>query len=233
MTDPRRLGEAPEIRLPRRALVDDGMIIPPAEDGSDVEVIRGPNIRPCPINTELPESIRGEVLLKVGDSITTDHIMPAGAKILPLRSNIPEISKHVFSGVDPTFSQRAQEKGGGVIVGGGNYGQGSSREHAALAPMHLGVKAVVAKAFARIHKANLVNFGIVPLTFVREEDYDGIQQGDVLEVPDLRDALRRRANRVTVRNLTKDRTFAAAIELTAREADIVLAGGLLSYTRLH
>ncbi len=233
LTDPRRLGESPQIRLPRRALVDDGMIIAPAAEGSGVEVIRGPNIRPCPINTEVPESIRGEVLLKVGDNITTDHIMPAGAKILPLRSNIPEISKHVFSGVDPTFSQRAQEKGGGVIVGGGNYGQGSSREHAALAPMHLGVKAVIAKSFARIHKANLVNFGIVPLTFVREEDYDGIQQGDVLEVPDLRDALRRRGNQVAVRNLTKDRTFAAAIELTPREADIILAGGLLNYTRLH
>lgn len=233
MTDPRSLGDPPEIRLPRRALVDDGMIIPPAEEGSDVEVIRGPNIRPCPINVELPDTIQGEVLLKVGDNITTDHIMPAGAKILPLRSNIPEISKHVFSGVDPTFSQRAQEKGGGIIVGGGNYGQGSSREHAALAPMNLGIKAVIAKSFARIHKANLVNFGIVPLILVREDDHDDVEQGDLLEIPDLRDVLSRRGNQVPVRNRTKDKTFAVAVELTPREADIILAGGLLNYTRGH
>ena len=233
MTDPRSLGEVPQIRMPRRALVDDGMIIPPADEGSAVEVIRGPNIRPCPINTALPESIRGEVLLKVGDNITTDHIMPAGAKILPLRSNIPEISKHVFAGIDPSFSQRAQDKGGGIIVGGGNYGQGSSREHAALAPMYLGVKAVIARAFARIHKANLVNFGILPLTFVREEDYDDLEQGDVLEIPELREALTLRRNQVAVRNLTRERTLAAAIELTPREADIILAGGLLNHTRRH
>jgi aconitate hydratase len=231
IVDPRRLGELPKIKLPRRALIDDGMIIQPPADGSSVEVIRGPNIKPSPQNTELPESIRGEVLLKVGDNITTDHIMPAGAKILPLRSNIPAISQYVFSGVDPGFADRAREKGGGVVVGSVNYGQGSSREHAALAPMHLGIKAVIARSFARIHRANLVNFGIVPLLFAREEDYEEVRQEDVLEVPDIRDALVRKKNRVIVKNLTRNTTFAAALSVTRREADILLAGGLLNYTR--
>lgn len=233
LVDPRQLGQRPAIKLPRRALIDDSMIIPPPRDGSAVEVVRGPNIKPCPLNTELPESIRGEVLLKVGDNITTDHIMPAGAKILPLRSNIPAISRYVFSGVDPSFAERAQGKRGGIVVGATNYGQGSSREHAALAPMHLGVKAVLAKSFARIHKANLVNFGIVPLTFVRDTDYEQVQQEDVLEVPGIRDALARRKNRVVVKNITRNDTFAVAISLTPREADIILAGGLLNYTRFH
>jgi len=231
--DPRQLGERPVVKLPRRALIDDGMIIPPREDRSGVKVMRGPNIQPCPLNKELPEAIRGEVLLKVGDNITTDHIMPAGAKILPLRSNIPAISEYVFSGIDPGFAERAKSLGGGIVVGAVNYGQGSSREHASLAPMHLGVKAVIAKSFARIHKANLVNFGIVPLTFAREADYDEVQQGDALEVPAIREALTRRANRAIARNLTKNKTFAVDISLTPREADIVLAGGLLNYTRLH
>jgi len=233
MVDPRGLGEPPNIKLPRRALIDDSMIIPPSEEVSSVRVIRGPNIKPCPLNTELPESIKGEVLLKVGDNITTDHIMPAGAKILPLRSNIPAISHYVFSGIDPSFTERAEGKGRGIIIGAVNYGQGSSREHAALAPMHLGIKAVIAKSFARIHKANLVNVGIVPLTFAREADYDDVQQDDVLEMPGLRDALQRRSKEVTVQNLTKNRAFTAAISLTPREADIILAGGLLNYARLH
>ncbi len=233
LSDPRQLGQRPVIKLPRRALVDDGMIVPPPEDGSKVQVVRGPNIKPCPVNTQLPETIRGNVLLKVGDNITTDHIMPAGAKVLPLRSNIPAISEYVFSGIDPGFAERAREKNGGIVVGAVNYGQGSSREHAALAPMHLGIKAVIAKSFARIHKANLVNFGIVPLTFAREVDYDDVQQEDVLEVPGIRGALTQRKRRVTVRNLTKNRTFAADIFLTPRESDIILAGGLLNYARLH
>ena len=231
--DPRQLGERPVIKLPRRALIDDNMIIPPPEDVSKVRVVRGPNIKPCPLNTKLPETIEAEVLLKVGDNITTDHIMPAGAKILPLRSNIPAISQYVFSGIDPHFAERAGGKKGGIVVGAVNYGQGSSREHAALGPMHLGVKAVIAKSFARIHKANLVNFGIVPLTFAREADYDEVQQEDVLELPGIRDALVRRANRVVVKNVTKNKSFAAAISLTAREADIILAGGLLNYTRIQ
>lgn len=231
--DPRRLGEPPVIKLPRRALVDDSMIIPPPEDVSEVRVIRGPNIRPCPLNKKLPEALKGEVLLKVGDNITTDHIMPAGAKILPLRSNIPAISQYVFSGIDPGFAERAGKKEGGIVVGAVNYGQGSSREHAALAPMHLGVTAVIAKSFARIHKANLVNVGIVPLTFARESDYGEVQQEDVLEMPGIRDALARRKNRIVITNLTRNTTFAAAISLTPREADIILEGGLLNYTQCH
>lgn len=231
--DPRQLGELPVIKLPRRALIDDGMIIHPPEDGSKVRVVRGPNIKACPLNTELAETIKGEVLLKVGDNITTDHIMPAGAKILPLRSNIPAIAEYVFSGIDPGFPKRARDKEGGIVVGAVNYGQGSSREHASLAPMHLGVKAVIAKSFARIHKANLVNFGIVPLTFVKETDYGEVQQDDLLELPGIREALAKRKDRVMVSNLTRNKTFAAAISLTPREADIVLAGGLLNYTRLH
>jgi len=231
--DPRQLGELPVIKLPRRALIDDGMIIHPPEDGSKVRVVRGPNIKACPLNTELAETIKGEVLLKVGDNITTDHIMPAGAKILPLRSNIPAIAEYVFSGIDPGFPKRARDKEGGIVVGAVNYGQGSSREHASLAPMHLGVKAVIAKSFARIHKANLVNFGIVPLTFVKETDYGEVQQDDLLEVPGIRESLAKRKDRVMVSNLTRNKTFAAAISLTPREADIVLAGGLLNYTRLH
>ncbi len=233
LVDPRQLGDAPDVKLPRRAIVDDTMVIPPAEDGSLVEVVRGPNIKPCPVGAALPESVRGEVLLKVGDNITTDHIMPAGAKILPLRSNIPAISEYVFSAIDPSFAERAKSKGGGIVVGAANYGQGSSREHAALAPMHLGIKAVIAKSFARIHKANLVNFGIAPLTFAKEGDYEEVQQGDVLEVPGMREALARREKQVVVNNLTRGTTFAAVISLTPREADIVLAGGLLNYTRLH
>ncbi len=231
--DPRSLGEPPVIKLPRRALVDDGMIIPPPKDISRVQVMRGPNIRPCPLNKKLPEALKGEVLLKVGDNITTDHIMPAGAKILPLRSNIPAISQYVFSGVDPRFAERAGEKEGGIVVGAVNYGQGSSREHAALAPMYLGVTAVIAKSFARIHKANLVNVGILPLTFAGESDYSEVQQEDVLEIPGIRYALARRKNRIVITNLTRNTTFAAAISLTPREADIILAGGLLNYTRSH
>jgi len=231
LVDPRRLGEPPKIKLPRRALADDSMIIAPPEDGSRIEVIRGPNIKPCPIGRELPDSITGEVLLKVGDNITTDHIMPAGAKILPLRSNVPAISQYVFSGIDPGFAERARQRGGGIVVGAVNYGQGSSREHAALAPMHLGIRAVLTKSFARIHRSNLVNFGIVPLTFAREGDYEEVQQEDVLEMPGIRDALAQRRNKLTVKNLTKDKTFEALVSLTPREADIILAGGLLNYTR--
>ena len=154
------------------------MIVAPAEDGSALEVLRGPNIKPLPIHPGVPETLSGEVLLKVGDNITTDHIMPAGAKVLPLRSNIPAISEYVFERIDPTFPARARAAGGGFIVGGSNYGQGSSREHAALAPMYLGVKAVIAKSFARIHLANLINFGILPLTFAVEADYESVRQGD-------------------------------------------------------
>lgn len=203
------------------------MVLPPAENPDSITVLRGPNIKPLPVNSDLPAQINGAALLKVGDNITTDHIMPAGAKILPLRSNIPAISQYVFSGVEPTFADRAKATGGGFVVGGQNYGQGSSREHAALAPMYLGVKAVITKSFARIHRANLVNFGILPLTFISEADYDKIDQGDQLEIATgtLSDA------ELTVKNLTKGTEYKVRHDLTGRQAAIVMAGGLLNYTK--
>ncbi|TLN00791.1 aconitate hydratase, partial [bacterium] len=227
LTDPRELDGYVEVPLPEKFLIDDSMVLPPAENPASVTVLRGPNIKPLPVNTDLPPQISGTALLKVGDNITTDHIMPAGAKILPLRSNIPAISQYVFSGVDPTFADRAKAAGGGFVVGGQNYGQGSSREHAALAPMYLGVKAVITKSFARIHRANLINFGILPLTFVDEADYDKIEQGDRLELAAgaLSDA------ELTVKNVTRGTEFKVRHDLTERQAAIVLAGGLLNYTK--
>ncbi|KPL09725.1 aconitate hydratase, partial [candidate division TA06 bacterium SM1_40] len=230
ITDPRDLGDPVEIPEVDEFEIDDRMILPPAEDPDSVEVIRGPNIKPLPLKDPLENLVSGEVLLKVEDNITTDHIMPAGAKILPLRSNIPAISDHVFEGVDPTFASRAKSAGGGFIVGGENYGQGSSREHAALAPMYLGVKAVFARSFARIHRANLINFGIVPLTFVDPADYERIQQGDALEIAGLREALVQNAD-VQVKDRTQNRTFEVRHGLSERQCEIVMAGGLLNYTR--
>jgi len=230
ITDPRRLGEMPSIVEPERYPADDNMLIFPPADGSDVEVVRGPNIQPLPTRGPLEDVLRGQVLLKVGDDITTDHILPAGAEVLPLRSNIPALSRYVFQRVDPTFVRRAEEAGGGFIVAGANYGQGSSREHAALAPMYLGVKAVLAKSFARIHQANLVNFGILPLRFVEEADYEALKQGEEWEIRGVREGVRR-GERLRVRNLTTGRTFSVACELTERQRHILLAGGLLNYIR--
>ncbi len=230
ITDPRDLGAPPEIRWPKRFLIDDRMILPPAENPDQVEILRGPNIKPLPTRGSLEEKLEGEVLIKVGDNITTDHIMPAGAKILPLRSNIPAISEFVFSRVDEKFVARAKEKGGGFVVGGSNYGQGSSREHAALAPMYLGIKAVLAKSFARIHWANLVNFGILPLTFVDEGDYNSIQQGDRLEIPEVSAALKN-DKPLVVKNLSKGTTINVKHSLTKRQREILLAGGLLNSVR--
>ena len=226
ITDPRKLGaRPPKIKMPKTFLVNDNMIIKPTK--KKVEVVRGPNIQPLPVNDGLESTLAGELLLKTGDNITTDHIMPAGARILPLRSNVPEISKFVFESVDPTFPERAKAAGGGFITGGQNYGQGSSREHAALAPMYLGVKAVIVKSFARIHRANLVNFGILPLTFANEADYDKIDQGDKLSlkteslVPD----------ELTLVNETKGTNIAVRHELAERDKDVVKAGGKLGYAR--
>ncbi|MBC7317195.1 MAG: aconitate hydratase, partial [Chloroflexi bacterium] len=171
ITDPRILGEAPQGTLPRSFVVEDNMIVPPPEDGRNVEIIRGPNIKPLPTRGPLEDTIEGELLLIAGDNITTDHIMPAGAEILPFRSNIPALSNYAFTRLDPTFPERARRAGGGFILGGENYGQGSSREHAALVPMYLGIQAVLVKSFARIHRANLVNVGILPLTFQDSADY--------------------------------------------------------------
>ncbi|MGC9469367.1 MAG: aconitate hydratase [Anaerolineae bacterium] len=232
ITDPRDLGPRPMAETPSAYPVSDTMILPPLDppEAARVEVIRGPNIKPVPIGVPVPADVRGRVLIKVGDNITTDHIMPAGAQILPLRSNIPAISEYVFYRVDADFVERAKEWGGGIIVGGTNYGQGSSREHAALAPMYLGVKAVIAKSFSRIHHANLINAGIVPLVFADEGDYATIQRGDELLLPDIRGALAgHRA--VVVKNQTRGLTYRLSADLTPRELRILLAGGMLSYIR--
>ncbi|MHB1294723.1 MAG: aconitate hydratase [Anaerolineae bacterium] len=227
ITDPRDLGPAPQIAEPEAFYVDDNMIVPPPADGQAVEIVRGPNIKPLPTRGPLENVIAGEVLLRVGDNITTDHIMPAGAAILPLRSNIPAMSEYVFVRVDPTFAERARAAGGGLIVGGDNYGQGSSREHAALVPMYLGVQAVITKSFARIHMANLVNSGILPLVFVDPADYDRLQQGDRLRIEDTFASLR--AGRlITVVNETRGYRFEAQYDLSARQVEILLAGGQLN-----
>lgn len=231
LTDPRELGEFPVVEMPEKFLIDDSMIIAPANDPVTVTVTRGPNIQPLPLREDMPEELKGETLLKVEDNITTDHIMPAGAKVLPLRSNIPAISKYVFAAIDPTFHDRAKEAGGGFVVGGHNYGQGSSREHAALAPMYLGVKAVIAKSFARIHRANLVNFGILPLVFVDEADYDRVDQGDILDMPVVREELQAGKDELTVKNVNKDVIFSVKHDLSPRQIEIILAGGQLNYTK--
>ena len=233
LTDPRELGEMPEFVLPEKFTVHDNMVVAPAPESEmdSVEILRGPNIKPYPETTPLKESISAPVSLKVGDNITTDHIMPAGAKILPLRSNIPEISKHCFTVCDEEFPARAKELGESFIVGGSNYGQGSSREHAALAPLYLGIKAVLVKSFARIHRANLINAGILPLTFVNENDYDAISQGDVLELADIRAKVEAGQTELTILNKTTGKEIPVLCELTGRTKDIMLAGGLLDYTR--
>jgi aconitate hydratase len=231
ITDPRTLGRPPRVSEPENLIVDDSMVLAPSDKPAKVSVLRGPNIKPLPIRKAMTPGMKGEVLLKVGDNITTDHIMPAGAKILPLRSNIPAISEYVFSSVDTTFARRAKEKKGGFVVGGENYGQGSSREHAALAPMYLGLKAVLVKSFARIHCANLINFGIVPLTFADAKDYASIAQGDQLDMPDLRKALSKGATTVELKNLTKKKSFTANLTLSPRQREILIAGGLLNLTR--
>lgn len=235
LTDPRELGEAPHVVMPERFIVNDNMIEPPAtpEEAKNVEVLRGPNIKPFPKTQPLPEEITAKAVLKVGDNITTDHIMPAGAKILPYRSNIPYLSKFCFAVCDETFSERCQAEGKGFVIGGSNYGQGSSREHAALVPLYLGVKAVITKSFARIHVANLINAGILPFTFANEADYDRIDQMDELSLPDIRKKIEN-GETVTLKNLTKGEEYTLEANFSQRQKDILLAGGLLDYTReLH
>jgi len=228
LTDPRDLGEYPEIELPDRFIINDNMIVKPlpAEEAIKIEIFRGPNIKPLPVFDPLPDTLSGKALIKVGDNITTDHIMPAGAKVLPFRSNIPEISRYVFETVDPEFYRKAKEYGGGFIIGGENYGQGSSREHAALAPKYLGVKAVIVKSFARIHLANLINFGIVPLTFKNPADYDSIDDGDdlALEIGDLK-------GRCILRNRTKGIDIELEHTLSDMDAEILKAGGKLPWIK--
>jgi aconitate hydratase len=231
ITDPRQLGHAITVVYPSRFAVSDNMILPPAENADAAQVVRGPNIKPLPEFQPLPDTVDGRVLLKVGDNITTDDISPAGAKILPLRSNLPAISEYVFSRIDPQFVARAQEWGGGLVTAGVNYGQGSSREHAALSPMYLGLRAVVAKSFSRIHHANLINAGILPLVFADEADYDEIEQGDEWEITGVRAALQA-GEELTVRNLTQNQAFNVTYKLTARQVDVLLAGGLLNYVKV-
>lgn len=231
-TDPTTLGEEVKIQLPEKFLINDNMVVPPAseEDMDKVEVLRGPNIKPFPTTKPMEETIKASCALKVGDNITTDHIMPAGAKILPLRSNIPAISNYCFTVCDKDFPERAKMLGSSIIVGGANYGQGSSREHAALAPLYLGVKAVLVKSFARIHRSNLINAGILPLTFVNESDYDKISLGDEIVLPDVKNIIKNGGD-VVVENVTTGDKIMAKCELTGRTRDIILAGGLLNYTK--
>ena len=230
LTDPRELDIDIKIDMPERFLIDDSMIIKPAEIGEEVEVVRGPNIKPFPVNKELGENLDGKVLIKVEDNITTDHIMPSNSKLLPFRSNIPYLAEYCFNTVDEEFPSRAKENNGGIIIAGNNYGQGSSREHAALAPLYLGVRAVIAKSFARIHKANLINNGIIPMEFEAEVDYDKINLLDELQIIDIQSALIN--GKVIVKNLTNSTFFNAYINLTEKEIDVIKAGGRLNYVKI-
>jgi aconitate hydratase len=231
IVDPRELGDPPVVEESESFLIDDSMVLPPAERPEEVEVVRGPNIKPLPPWGSLDDQVLGEVLLKVDDNITTDHILPAGAHILPLRSNIPAIAEHVFAVVDATFATRAKKAHGGIVVGGANYGQGSSREHAAIAPRHLGVRAVLAKGFARIHRQNLINFGIVPLVFASEDDFKMVKQGDTIRLNHVRRALEGGETRVPLVNETTGQKLSVLLDVSPREAEVLLAGGLLNYTR--
>ncbi|MBE6904015.1 MAG: aconitate hydratase [Ruminococcaceae bacterium] len=229
LSDARELGDKVEIKMPEKFLINDNMIDAPAESSAEVEVVRGPNIKPFPINEALPDTISKKALLVVGDNITTDHIMPAGARILPYRSNIPFLSQFCFEKCDESFSKRALEEGGGFIIGGQNYGQGSSREHAALVPLYLGIKAVIAKSFARIHAANLINSGIMPLVFENEADYDSISLNDELVIDKLHSQLEN--GKISILNKTTGKSFNVTIELSERQKGMILAGGLLNYTK--
>ena len=232
LTDPRTLGEMPEFEMPEKFNVNDNMIVEPVaeEDMDSVEVLRGPNIKPFPTSEPMPETINAKVSLKVGDNITTDHIMPAGAKILPLRSNIPEISKYCFAVCDESFHDRALEMGKSIVIGGSNYGQGSSREHAALAPLYLGVKAVITKSFARIHMANLINAGIIPMTFANEADYDRIDGNDELAIANVAEQIAN-GEIIKVTNVTKGFDFDCVVNFSDRQKEMLYAGGLLNYTK--
>lgn len=231
-TDPRTLGGSVEIPMPEEFLINDNLIVPPVSEAlmETVEIERGPNIKPFPISEALESSVEKKAVLKVGDNITTDHIMPAGAKILPYRSNIPYLSNFCFGVCDKDFPARCREEKGGIIIGGHNYGQGSSREHAALVPLYLGIKAVVAKSYARIHCANLANAGLIPLQFQNEADYDKIDQMDDLCLPNIRRELEQGCD-VTMVDLTKNMEIKLTAVLTPRQREMVLAGGLLNYTR--
>jgi len=237
ITDPRKLGDCPQVKEPERYLFNENLIIKPlpVKKRSTLEIIRGPNIAPFPSLKPLPEHYEGKVILKVGDNITTDHIMPAGNEVLPLRSNIPAISEHVYERVDTSFAKRCKEKGGGIIVGGENYGQGSSREHAALAPRFLGIQVKITKSFARIHRSNLINFGIVPLSFKNSGDYDSISQGDSIRIQDVKKAVKEGREEIKAlwnSKLTKqEKEISLILRATEREREILVNGGLLNTVR--
>ena len=233
LTDPRTLDVDLEVPQPEHFEHNDNLVIPPVEPGheAEVEVVRGPNIHPFPLGKALAETVSGKVLLKMEDNITTDHIMPSNAKLLPYRSNIPYLSDYCLTPVDAAFPARAKAEKGGILVAGQNYGQGSSREHAALVPLYLGIRAVVAKSFARIHQANLINNGILPLTFANEADYADIDQMDELSLPNVRAAITAGEECLTLRNETKGHDYAVLLPLTSRQRGMILAGGLLNYTR--
>lgn len=231
LSDPRELGEEITVELPEQFLINDNLILAPAPIGEAVEVVRGPNIQPFPEHHPLPGEIQGTVLLKMEDNITTDHILPSNAKLLPFRSNIPYLSDFCLAPVDETFPQRAKQAGGGLLVAGHNYGQGSSREHAALAPLHLGIKGVLVKSFARIHMANLVNNGILPLVFAEESDYDRIDPADELSIANLHEQMGQETMQIT--NQTKGTTIEVRMPVSTRQRQMLLAGGLLNFTKLQ
>ncbi|MBE7059305.1 MAG: aconitate hydratase [Ruminococcaceae bacterium] len=230
LTDPREFGDCPQIEMPEKFKINDNMIVAPAPENNDVEVVRGPNIKPFPINKPLADTITGKALIKVEDNITTDHIMPSNAKLLPFRSNIPYLSEFCLVPCDPDFPKRAKENGGGFIIGGSNYGQGSSREHAALAPLYLGIKAVIVKSFARIHVANLINSGILPLTFKDPSDYDRIDRDDEIKIENAVQQVKAGGD-IIIKNVTKGIDIVTETVLSDRQIDMMLAGGLLNYTR--
>ncbi len=231
LTDPRTLGEAPKIEMPKEFVINDNLVVSPAPEGNTVEVVRGPNIKPFPVNSPLGEKVAGKALIKVGDNITTDHIMPSNAKLLPFRSNVPYLAEFCLTPCDQDFPARAKANSGGFIIGGSNYGQGSSREHAALAPLQLGIKGVLAKSFARIHMANLINSGIIPMTFENEADYDSIDMNDELLIEAAIEQVKA-AGTVRVKNLTKQTEFNVKLSLSDRQVQMILAGGLLNYTKV-
>lgn len=231
LTDPREVDIDIKVEMPKEFIVDDSMIIEPADENNEVEVIRGPNIKAFPVNTQLEDRISKKVIIKVPDNITTDHIMPSNSKLLPFRSNIPYLSEFCFNTVDDNFSKRAKENNGGIIIAGNNYGQGSSREHAALVPLYLGVKAVIAKSFARIHKANLINNGIVPIEFKNEEDYNDINLLDELEISELVSSLY--YDEILIKNITNQKTFIGEFNLTEKEIEVIKAGGRLNFVKIN
>ena len=233
LTDPRTLDIDLTVDMPAHFEVNDNLVIAPAKEGEEdsVEVVRGPNIKPFPLGHDLESDVSGKVLLKMEDNITTDHIMPSNAKLLPFRSNVPHLAEFCLTPVDEGFPARAKAEKGGILVAGANYGQGSSREHAALVPLYLGIRAVVAKSFARIHQANLINNGILPLTFVNEEDYGRISQGDSLTLPGVRAAIEAQEEILQLRNDTKGETYEVRLPLTDRQRGMILSGGLINFIR--